>query len=501
MLSLTTDFQKEPPGKVSFPHKIGRRLTLALGFLIAVVLLVGGFSLYLANSISESTDKIKTITGKIEHTDHLHFLMHHLINQINRAIVFGKVMEADETKKIIRELEEHTRHYKDLEVEADLLKARHHDPTFRVIEGELAVLVRLAKKIEGSLAQGLEASQEELVSITNLDNQMRGQFDEFNRLHNSEIAQELRSSQTKMDIIFGLYIVFLVLGSFGLIGWSWVVAKNIVSPIRNLASAADEVARGNFDKRVAVLSKDEIGHLAHSFNSMAERLRDHEEKLKGLATLEERERIAQELHDSLAQNLALILLKITDADQQVTTDSPSLAKETLKEMQIVAVAAYDDIRQAIFGLRTMVSKNLGLVPTLTEYLHDFSEQRKIPVELKIRDGGVPEFSTQAEIQIIRIIHEALTNVFKHAGATRSEVRFEREGKFSKVIIEDNGKGFRLEDTTEKGLHFGLKTMRERARAVNGDLRVETSPGEGTRVVVYLPLEGEKYGYHSGTSGG
>jgi signal transduction histidine kinase len=493
VLSITTDFQKEPPGKVSFPHKIGRRLTLALGFLIAVVLLVGGFSLYLANSISESTDKIKTITGKIEHTDHLHFLMHHLINQINRAIVFGKDREADETKKVIRELEEHIRHYKDLEAEADLLKARHHDPTFRAIEGELGVLVRLVEKIEGSLAQGLGASQEELVSIMNLDNRMRGRFDEFNHLHNSAIVQELRTSQTKMNIIVGLYIVFLLLGSLGLIGWSWVVSKNIVSPIRHLASAADEVARGNFDKRVAVASKDEIGHLAHSFNFMAERLRDHEEKLKGLATLEERERIAQELHDSLAQDVGLIHLKIAEAEQVLRTGDASSAKETLKEMRKTAGEAYDNVRQAIFGLRTMVSKSLGFIPTLTEYLHDFSEQRGIAVDLKVSGNGDAGFSAQAEIQLIRIIHEALTNVFKHAGATRSEVRFEREGKFSKVIIEDNGKGFRLGEVMENGLQFGLKTMEERARVVNGDLKIETEPGKGTRVIVLLPLEEKIYG--------
>ncbi|MFQ5850158.1 MAG: HAMP domain-containing protein, partial [Candidatus Binatia bacterium] len=282
------------------------------------------------------------------------------------------------------------------------------------------------------------------------------------------------------------YLTFLVIGSLGLIGWSWVISRTIVSPIRNLASAALSVAGGDLDKRVPVTSKDEIGQLSHSFNFMAERISDHEEKLKGIAALEERERIAQELHDSLAQDLALIRIKIIEAEQDLRTDGASSARETLKEMRKIAGGAFDDVRQAIFGLRTMVSKGLGLIPTLTEYLHDFSEHRGIPVDLKVDRDGPFQFSAQAETQLIRIIHEALTNVFKHAEATRSEVRFEHEGEFSKVTVEDNGKGFALREVTEKGLHFGLKTMRERARAVSGELKVETEPGKGTRVIVYLP---------------
>ena len=233
---------------------------------------------------------------------------------------------------------------------------------------------------------------------------------------------------------------------------------------------------------------------------MSRRLREHEERLKTLATLEERERIAQELHDSLAQEIALLHLKIMEADQALSGDGVLKAREILVEMRKIVDGAYEDVRQAIFGLRTMVSRSLGLIPTLTEYLHDFSELRKIPVDFKVDGAEVFRFSPQVEIQLIRIIHEALTNVFKHAPAARSEVRFEREGDFSKVTIEDNGKGFLMQEAARNGLHFGLHTMRERAEGVGGKLTVDTAPGRGTRVIVHLPFEERVYETDSSTSG-
>ena len=150
--------------------------------------------------------------------------------------------------------------------------------------------------------------------------------------------------------------------------------------------------------------------------------------------------------------------------------------------------AYEDIRQAMFGLRTMVSRGLGFIPTLTEYLHDFSELRKIPIDLRINNADAFRFSPPVEIQLIRIIHEALTNVFKHAQASHSAVKFEREGDATKITIEDDGKGFIPEQVMQKKLHFGLKTMRERAEAIGGKLAVESAPGKGTRVIVILPFK-------------
>src|SRR3972149_3569374 len=246
------------------------------------------------------------------------------------------------------------------------------------------------------------------------------------------------------------------------------------------------MSHGDFRKRVAVTSQDEIGRLAHSFNVMAERLEEHETRLQALATQEERHRIAQEFHDSRAQDLALIHLKLGEAEMILARARSTAADETLREMRKVADGAYENVRQAIFGLRTMVSRGLGFIPTLTEYLHDFSEIRKIPVDLKVQAPEAVQFSPREEIQLIRIIHEALTNVFKHARASKCTLNFERDGDFSKVTIEDNGDGFVPMEAQGKVLHFGLQTMRERIEGVGGKLAIESAPGEGTKVSVHVP---------------
>lgn len=485
---------------ISFPSKIGRRLTIALGFFIASVLLVGGVSLYLATAVTEGTDKIKGVAEEIEATERVHDTMHHLIEQLNRASISRTITETDKIPPMIAEFEGKIRNYNKIEAEGYFRKGPSEEVPLQAITGQSAQLTLLVEKVRESIVRGIDPSRGDLDNLQILHNKAHEQFSELQRLHNDKIAQELLSSRTKMNIIVILYLTFLVVGLLGLTGWSWVVSKTIVLPIRNLASAALGIAKGDLRKRVPVTSRDEIGQLSHSFNFMAERIRDHEERLKTLATLEERERIAQEFHDSLAQDLALLHLKIIEAEHRLAPEESLATKELLKEMRKIAEGAYEDVRQAIFGLRTMVSKGLGLIPTLTEYLHDFSELRKIPVDFKIEGPEVFRFSPQVEIQLIRIIHEALTNVFKHAQAARSEVKIERDGGLAKVTIEDNGKGFLAQEAMRNGLRFGLQTMRERAEGVGGKLTIDTAPGKGTRVIVHLPFEKSFHETHSSALG-
>jgi two-component system sensor histidine kinase BaeS len=144
-----------------------------------------------------------------------------------------------------------------------------------------------------------------------------------------------------------MYVGFVIIGVVGLGAWSWVVSRTIVSPIRDLAKATLEVGRGELAKRVRVGSRDEIGQLSHFFNVMTEQLRDHEEQLKCFAALAERQRIAQELHNSLAQDLALIRLKVADAEHELNRGETLSLRQILGEVKKVAGSAYDNVCQAI----------------------------------------------------------------------------------------------------------------------------------------------------------
>jgi signal transduction histidine kinase len=158
-------------------------------------------------------------------------------------------------------------------------------------------------------------------------------------------------------------------------------------------------------------------------------------------------------------------------------------------MTAISAHAYEEVRQSIFGLRTMVSRGLGLIPTLTEYLHEFSAQNGIGVELEVADGRPIHLSPASEVQLIRIIQEALTNVRKHAGAAHAWVRLHRQDPWVQVIIEDDGRGFDPATLASPDrLHFGLQTMRERAEGLGGKLEIDTAPGRGTRIVATLPGE-------------
>jgi two-component system nitrate/nitrite sensor histidine kinase NarX len=220
---------------------------------------------------------------------------------------------------------------------------------------------------------------------------------------------------------------------------------------------------------------------------MAEQLREHEEKSKGLAILRERERLAAELHDSLAQDLAFIRIKLLDAEKS-SCGKASGARQLLDELFPIVDEAYQNLREAIFGLRALASRNdVGLVAALSDFLKDFGEVRKISVDLKVDHPEVIIFSSQVEIQLIRIIHEALTNIVKHAHATRGKITIESDNDTAAITIEDDGKGFCENRNAEPNLHFGLQTMKDRAESVGGALSVCSSSGRGTRVTIQLPL--------------
>ncbi|MBI3015403.1 MAG: histidine kinase, partial [Candidatus Tectomicrobia bacterium] len=142
----------------------------------------------------------------------------------------------------------------------------------------------------------------------------------------------------------------------------------------------------------------------------------------------------------------------------------------------------------IFGLRTIVSRSLGLIPTLTEYLHEFSAQTGIQVSLNVLDEKGTRLTPTAEVQLIRIIQESLTNVRKHARSSSAIIRFDYKDGKGRIFIEDNGGGFEPSvHGKASSLHFGLQTMKERAQAAGGKLEIQSDPASGTQIIVTLPV--------------
>lgn len=205
------------------------------------------------------------------------------------------------------------------------------------------------------------------------------------------------------------------------------------------------------------------------------------------AILAERDRIARELHDSLAQVLGSnhLRLRMLLARPEVS-DRRRIAGE-LEDLAEVNEEAYRDVREAILGLRE-ASRTQGLIEALRIYLDKYAQQSGLTVELDSSLEGEPSLPAASEIQVIRVIQEALTNVRKHARASHARVRLaSAEPGMMTIVVEDDGRGFDPDaapDSRDGG--YGLQTMRERMQLAGGSLRVDSRVGGGTRVVAVVP---------------
>jgi signal transduction histidine kinase len=210
------------------------------------------------------------------------------------------------------------------------------------------------------------------------------------------------------------------------------------------------------------------------------------EDQRRMAVLEERERLAGEMHDSLAQVLGYVHLKAQNTKRVLARQDVTKAEEEVEDIASLAHEAYLDVREAILGLRETVSPAGGMAGTLAQYLQKFSRQAGIKAELEVQGDEAPQLSPEAEVQLVRVIQEALTNVRKHANADKAWVRIRRHNGEVNINIEDNGQGFDPALVRANGQHFGVRIMRERVETVGGRFEIESSPSCGTKVQIYFP---------------
>lgn len=213
-------------------------------------------------------------------------------------------------------------------------------------------------------------------------------------------------------------------------------------------------------------------------------VRDFTER-RELTIAEERARIAREMHDSVAQVLGYVNTQAQTVQRLLARKQVALAEEEVRDLARTARAAYADVREDILGLRSSMER--GLLDALLEYVARWEEQSKVSVTVVVPEGLDLKVSPEAELQLLRIIQEALANVRKHAGATTATVEFRETAGWLDTLVEDDGRGFCPDVPKPSSFpRFGISTMRERAESVGGRLAVESTVGRGTRVVVRMP---------------
>ncbi len=211
------------------------------------------------------------------------------------------------------------------------------------------------------------------------------------------------------------------------------------------------------------------------------------QRVQAAAAIEERERLAREMHDGVAQVLSYINVKTQAVKSFLAVGQVAATQSHLQELEDTCQEAYADIRESILGLR-LATAHESLYKAIQEYIVRFHQMSNLKIAFEADETAIPPLSPVAEVQIIRIIQEALTNVRKHAGATKASVQFAARTDRFCVTIEDDGHGFDLR-RNRKGdwPQFGLQTMKERAECIKGTLDVFSTPGRGTIVQLKVPV--------------
>jgi signal transduction histidine kinase len=212
------------------------------------------------------------------------------------------------------------------------------------------------------------------------------------------------------------------------------------------------------------------------------------ERSRELTVVEERNRLARELHDAVNQALFSVTLT-ADAAALLLESDPERAKEQLRAVREIARGAMDELRSLIFELRPADVAADGLAETLRKHVNVLRRVHEADIELNV-DGGSAGGSRDAtaEREIFRILQEAIGNALKHSGASQILVRLATSDYRVAAAVTDNGSGFEPSGPQAQR-HLGLVSMRERADAIGGDFHLESAPGVGTTVSLEVEVGG------------
>lgn len=260
-----------------------------------------------------------------------------------------------------------------------------------------------------------------------------------------------------------------------------LLSHNLTRRLHAIAAAADAWSRGNFAAAARDASGDELGQLARDLNRMAAQVQTLLATREELAVVEERNRLARELHDTVKQHVFANALLVRAARKQIDRD-PETTKRHLSEAETLAEQTQQELIALIQALRPAALADKGLVAVLGEYAHEWSQRTSISADVRVQG----ERATPLDIEeaLYRLAQEALANVARHSGAMHAEIWLVWEGEHLCLCVRDDGHGFDIASAEGKGL--GLASMRERVEALGGTLTLSSVSGD-TRVEACVPL--------------
>jgi signal transduction histidine kinase len=307
--------------------------------------------------------------------------------------------------------------------------------------------------------------------------------------------------------------------------FAWGAARSVTRPVAVLTAAAARIAAGGMDEPIPKLGDDELGRLGRSVERMRASLRDligyvaranelleqrvaertaelaeangrlrerDQERQRLLRTVitaqeDERKRIARELHDETTQSLAVLAMGLESASAALRGGGPT---PRLDEVKALAVRTLEEVHRLILDLRPAVLDDLGLFSAVRWYAERYLATRGIAVRCEISELE-RRLPPEIEIALFRIAQEAMNNIARHAQAESVLIQLAREGHELRIEIEDDGRGFDPAVSKADRPHYGLLGIRERAELLGGTAVIDSSPGQGTRLEIRVPLPDER----------
>ncbi len=529
-----------PPHPPEFPSRISRRLSVALGVIIATVLLVGGISLVLALRIFRINEEVNRENTHIQVTDQIHNTFHHIIFELQQMHALGWSERTGDVQRLQEELAQHLETFRALhQGEEDFPEERQELVLFAGLQklaGELRALTDRALTTPGRIGQ---LGPMDLAQLNIMSQQVARQSDDLNGIHRSKVTRLLQTGQSMMRAIVSLYLAFILVGG-ALIGLASIAfTRGIAAPLRTLAGAALGIAEGHLDKKVEVRSPNEIGQLSHAFNVMVERL-------------EERDRQLQELHEGLERKVRERTRELEEATERLLSTQEALVRsERAAAIGQIAAGVTHEIRTPLSALAInlqLLSRALGRnafspeearrllstadleVNRINRALEEFFRYARLPkprFALVHPSGLVRQVVEllQAQAQEIRIrvavkaedelppiqgdadqLREVFLNLAANAieampngGDLTVETSRVSEGgaEACLVRISDSGAGIAPEtlphifepffSTKDRGLGLGLSIALRIVEEHGGTIQCRSQEGAGTSFEVILPL--------------
>lgn len=320
-------------------------------------------------------------------------------------------------------------------------------------------------------------------------------------LHYNGFIEEFASWQEGVKLSLTLIVIVAVIGgTYGL--WNSSKTKRRLELLREVMISLE---KGNLSRKVPPLGEDEIGRLGDQLNQITMKWEDQvtslqrlsnnnaqlAQKAKYSAIVEERQRLARELHDAVSQQLFAISMTATAVGRTLDKDFDKAhferAKRQIHLIEEMASVAQSEMRALLLHLRPVHLEGKRLAEGLLELLQEL--MAKVPMEMAWELDEEVRLPKGIEDHLFRIVQEAMSNALRHSKATKLEVRLTQPSADTiRLLIRDNGVGFDMD--AKKHASYGIVTMKERVNEIGGSLNLITAPGKGTRIDIRVPILAE-----------